>query len=60
MEIWCDGQLFPMRVAIKQNSILMKDRWVPVTAEVKTGKRWVVEFFLLPMMRYQDEARRER
>ncbi|MEX2454527.1 MAG: hypothetical protein WD470_07475 [Rhodospirillaceae bacterium] len=49
-----------------RNRILVGDRWVTpapgmsVTAEVKTGKRRAIEFFLSPLMRYQDEAMRER
>lgn len=60
------GLVYPMRVSMKQKRILVNDRWVPltpgmsVTAEVKTGKRRAIEFFLSPLMRYQDEAMRER
>ena len=60
------GSVYPMRVSMKQNRILVNDRWVAlspgmsVTAEVKTGKRRAIEFFLSPLMRYQDEAMRER
>ncbi len=31
-----------------------------VTAEIKTGKRKIIEYLLSPLMRYQDEALRER
>ena len=60
------GLIYPMRVTMKTNRILVGDRWVAlapgmsVTAEVKTGKRRAIEFFLSPLMRYQDEALRER
>ena len=60
------GPVYPMRVAMKSNRILVGDKWVTltpgmsVTAEVKTGKRRAIEFFLSPLMRYQDEALRER
>lgn len=30
------------------------------TVEVKTGRRWIIEFFLSPLLRYKDEAIRER
>lgn len=30
------------------------------TAEVKTGKRRIIEFVLSPLLRYRDEALRER
>ena len=60
------GLVYPMRVTMKQKRILVGDKWVAlapgmsVTAEVKTGKRRAIEFFLSPLMRYQDEAMRER
>ena len=31
-----------------------------VTVEVKTGKRRLIEYFLSPLMEYQDESVRER
>ena len=31
-----------------------------VTAEVKTGERRIIEFFLAPLLRYKDESIRER
>ncbi|MEP4803675.1 MAG: HlyD family secretion protein, partial [Hyphomicrobiales bacterium] len=31
-----------------------------VSTEVKTGKRRIIEFFLSPLLRYKDEAIRER
>jgi len=31
-----------------------------VTVEVKTGKRRLIEYFLSPLMQYQDESVRER
>ena len=60
------GLIYPMRVSLKTNRTLVGDRWVAlapgmsVTAEVKTGKRRAIEFFLSPLMRYQDEALRAR
>ncbi len=60
------GLVFPARIEMLQNRILVGDRWVPlapgmaVTAEVKTGRRRAIEFFLSPLMKYQDEALRER
>ena len=60
------GLVYPMRVAMKRTTILVGDDWVPfapgmaVTAEVKTGERRAIEFFLSPLLRYQDEALRER
>ncbi len=31
-----------------------------VTVKVKTGKRRLIEFFLLPLLRYRQESIRER
>jgi hemolysin D len=31
-----------------------------VTAEIKTGKRRVIEYFLSPLLQYGDESLRER
>lgn len=60
------GLVFPARIEMLENRILVGSRWVQlapgmsVTAEVKTGKRRAIEFFLSPLMKYQDEALRER
>ena len=60
------GLVYPMRVAMADNRILVGDAWTPlapgmaVTVEVKTGQRRAIEFFLSPLMRYRDEALRER
>jgi hemolysin D len=31
-----------------------------VTAEIKTGKRRVIEYFMSPLLQYGDESLRER
>ena len=60
------GRVYPMRVTLDRTKMLVKDRWeqlqpgMSVTVEVKTGKRRLIEFFLAPFMRYQDEAMKER
>ncbi len=60
------GLVYPARIAMARDEILVGDRWVKlgpgmaVTAEVKTGKRRVLEFFLSPFLRYQNDAMRER
>jgi hemolysin D len=33
---------------------------MPVTVEVKTGTRRVIEYLLSPLLRYRQEALRER
>ena len=60
------GLVYPMRVAMARDRILVGDKWtalapgMAITVEVKTGQRRAIEFFLSPLMRYQDEAMRER
>ena len=47
------GLVFPARIDMLQNRILVGDRWVAlapgmaVTAEVKTGKRRVIEYSMI-------------
>lgn len=31
-----------------------------ISAEVKTGKRYLIEYILMPLLRYKDESVRER
>ena len=53
-------------MALDAQSIRVRDKDVTLapgmaaTAEIKTGKRRVVEFLLSPLLRYKDEALRER
>ena len=60
------GPVYPMKVRLAAERIRVNDRWVDlapgmsVAAEVKTGKRRVIEFFLAPLLRYRSEALRER
>ena len=60
------GPVYPMRVRLEEERIQVGDRWVglspgmTVTAEIKTGKRRAIEFFLAPLLRYRNEALRER
>ena len=60
------GPVYPMKVRLAVERIRVNDRWVDlapgmsVAAEVKTGKRRVIEFFLAPLLRYRSEALRER
>jgi hemolysin D len=47
-------------------AIRVEDRMVKlspgmaVTAEIKTGRRRVIEYFLSPLLQYKDESLRER
>ncbi len=60
------GPVYKARVALDTQHIRIDGKAVDlspgmnVTVEVKTGRRQVIEFFLSPIMRYKDEAIRER
>ena len=60
------GLVYPTRVLMKENTIRVSGRDVllgpgmAATAEIRTGKRRLIEFFLAPLLRYKDEALRER
>lgn len=60
------GLVFPVRVALARDTIrvdgsdMQLTPGMSVTVEVKTGKRRVIEYILTPLLRYKDEAIRER
>jgi hemolysin D len=60
------GLIYTARINLVEKRIRVGDGWVnltpgmAVTAEVKTGERRVIDYFLAPLIRYQDEALRER
>lgn len=60
------GLVFPARVSLARETIradgadVALSPGMSVTVEVKTGKRRVVEYVLSPLLRYRDEAIRER
>ncbi len=60
------GLVYETRVNLKRSSIVADGETVPlvpgmnVTVEVKTGDRRLIEFLISPLLRYQDEALRER
>jgi len=60
------GLIYGMHLLMKSNTIHVKGRDVKlmpgmaVTAEVTTGTRRIIEFFLAPLLRYKDESIRER
>lgn len=60
------GLIYSMRVKIERAALQVEDRLaslapgMSVTVEVKTGKRRVIEYFLSPLLQYQDESLRER
>ncbi|MEQ9143975.1 MAG: HlyD family type I secretion periplasmic adaptor subunit [Parvibaculaceae bacterium] len=60
------GLVFPVRVSMERTIVRAagEDRaltpGMSVTVEVKTGQRRVIEYLLTPLLRYRDEAIRER
>jgi len=58
--------VFPVRIALDRSTIRVNGEeqhltaGMSVTAEVKTGNRRVIEYLLTPLLRYRDEALRER
>lgn len=60
------GLVYDTRVSLEQDAIKIDGNPVPiapgmtVTAEFKTGTRRVIDFLLSPLIRYQQEAIRER
>ena len=60
------GLVFPIRVAMSRETIRADGQDVrltpgmAVTVDIKTGQRRVIEYVLTPLLRYRDEAIRER
>jgi len=60
------GLVFPARVELSQFSINVGGRatplsaGLPATAEIRTGRRRIIEFLLSPLQRRVEEAGRER
>jgi hemolysin D len=60
------GLVFPARVELQQFSITVDRRVMPLTAglaataEIRTGRRRIIEFLLSPLQRRVEEAGRER
>lgn len=60
------GYVFPARIRLENDKILVDDKWVPLgagmslVAEIKTGSRRLIEYLLSPLQQYQSEAMRER
>ena len=51
-----------MRLVMAKSTMMVDGKEVNLspTAEVKTGKRRLIEFFLSPLIQYVDESVRER
>jgi len=60
------GWAFDLRLELARDSLLVEGKQVKlspgmaVTAEIRTGKRRLIEFFLSPLLRYKQESVRER
>lgn len=60
------GWVFRIRLLLDKDWVAVEGKQVrlspgmSITAEIKTGKRRLIEFFLSPLLRYQQESVRER
>ncbi|GDY24223.1 HlyD family type I secretion periplasmic adaptor subunit [Agarivorans sp. Toyoura001] len=60
------GLVFPARVSLSREDIVVDNSTInlsagmSIMAEIKTGKRRVIEYLLSPLQQYQSEALRER
>jgi hemolysin D len=60
------GLVYPAKIGIDRQAMLIDGRTVPlspgmaVTVEIKTEERRLIEYFLAPLIRYREEALRER
>ncbi|AFJ03704.1 HlyD family secretion protein [Methylophaga frappieri] len=60
------GLIYRMQLLMSKNAIMVDSREVKlmpgmaVTAEMKTGTRRIIEFFLAPLLRHGNESLRER
>ncbi len=58
--------IYGMHLLMKKSTIKVNGKAVKlmpgmaVTAEVQTGKRRIMEFFMAPLLRYKQESIRER
>ncbi len=60
------GLIYRAMFKLKTDKMLVEESWIRlspgmnVTAEVKTGKRRLIEYFLSPLMKYKQESTKER
>lgn len=60
------GLTFPVRIRLETNRIHVDNRWITltpgmaVTADIRTGKRSVIGYFLDPLLQTAQESMRER
>jgi hemolysin D len=60
------GLIYAARLKLSRSTIAVEDKIInlsagmAVSAEMKTGRRRVIEYFLSPLMQYKDESLHER
>lgn len=60
------GLIYAARVALSRATMAVEEKTVnltsgmAVTVEIKTGKRRLIEYFLSPLLQYENESLRER
>lgn len=60
------GLVYKMRLKMKSKQLFVNGQWIDllpgmsVSAEVKTGKRRIIEYVTAPLLRYKEESVRER
>lgn len=60
------GLIYRMKLRMAKNTLWVESKEVrlqpgmEVTAEMQTGERRIIEFFMAPLLRYKDESIRER
>ncbi|HDL8285362.1 TPA: HlyD family type I secretion periplasmic adaptor subunit [Yersinia enterocolitica] len=66
MEDQQQGLVFPARIRLNSDTLIVEGKPVrlsagmAVSAEIKTGRRRVIDYLLSPLQQYQSEAMRER
>lgn len=73
IQLWRDaiqdekrGLVYKAEIALDEHRIRVGSAWQPITpgmsvqAEIQTGKRRAIDYFLSPLLRYRDESLKER
>ena len=60
------GEVYPVTIQLSTNIMKVEDKYIKLmpgmtcTVDVKIGKRRLIEYIISPMIRYKDEALREK
>lgn len=60
------GEIYPVLIELKENKIKIDNNYIKLmpgmtgTVDIKIGKRHLIEYIISPMIRYKDEALREK